>query len=231
MTGTQQRYQRLKGWSIKCKGPFKTRRLRMKSNEYVNLCKRTEPPELANIKTSIDRIFHGVMGCVTESGELMDAIKKHFTYGEKLDGVNIFEELGDLSWYISIILDEMGATWEEIWEMNINKLKQRFPDKFDSQKALNRDLSAEREGLEMNLIERIRRERIRIGEQACVDDLERMGIKLKKEPKPEYQHPEVMTAIDELGTAILSGKGLPIQLEKLALYDFVVKYFENPKDL
>lgn len=117
----------------------------MKPNEYIKLCCLTGGkiiPKTLNGK--ISEIMHGTMGCVTESGELMDQLKKHLVYDKELDEINIKEELGDLSWYISIMLKQLNSSWEEIWEMNIAKLKKRFPNKFTKEDALNRDLEAER---------------------------------------------------------------------------------------
>ena len=42
----------------------------------------------------------------------------------------------------------LGFNLDEILELNINKLKMRYPDKFDAQRAVNRDLDREREVLE-----------------------------------------------------------------------------------
>ena len=94
------------------------------------------------------RLLHGVMGISTEAGELLDSLKKHIFYGKKLDYVNISEELGDLLYYISVCIDILGTSFEEVMEKNIAKLKARYPDKFTEDKAINRDLNTEREILE-----------------------------------------------------------------------------------
>jgi NTP pyrophosphatase (non-canonical NTP hydrolase) len=96
------------------------------------------------------RLIHGVMGCVTESGELADALKRHIFYKKELDLVNLKEEIGDIMWYLAILCDELGTTFEELADINIKKLSARYPDKFTSDKALNRDLEKEREVLETN---------------------------------------------------------------------------------
>ncbi len=114
--------------------------------EYVNLVLVTE--SVQECPRMPMRVAHGVLGCVTESGELADVLKRHLYYGQHLDTLNIREELGDLSWYISIVLDSIGSSWEEIWGMNIAKLQGRYPDKFTEHDAANRDLDAERETLE-----------------------------------------------------------------------------------
>jgi len=88
------------------------------------------------------------MGVVTESGELMDALKKHIYYGAELDKTNVKEEIGDLLWYVGILCDTLGLTFEEVFETNIAKLKARYGDKFNETGALNRNLEKEREILE-----------------------------------------------------------------------------------
>ncbi len=118
----------------------------MTPEEYINLVLVTE--SVQECPRMPMRVAHGIIGCVTESGELADALKRHLYYGQHLDTLGLREELGDLSWYISIILDSIGSSWEEIWSMNIAKLKTRYPSKFDARDAANRDLVAERETLE-----------------------------------------------------------------------------------
>ncbi len=119
---------------------------KMMPEEYVNLVLATESPAVPPNMPM--RIIHGILGCVTESGELSDQLKRHLYYGQALDDVNIKEELGDLSWYMSLLLDAIGSSWEEIWKMNIDKLRKRYPNKFTVHDAANRDLDTERETLE-----------------------------------------------------------------------------------
>lgn len=94
------------------------------------------------------RVLHSAMGCVTEAGELMDAVKKSVFYGKVLDTVNIREEAGDILWYLAILFDELGTDFETEMERVINKLRVRFPDKFTEEAAEVRDLTAERKVLE-----------------------------------------------------------------------------------
>jgi len=94
------------------------------------------------------RILHGACGCITESGELMDQIKKSIFYDLPLDRTNVLEEISDNLWYIAVILDELGISFEQAMENNIKKLRKRYGDKWNKNGALNRDLKAEREILE-----------------------------------------------------------------------------------
>lgn len=88
------------------------------------------------------------MGCVTESGELLDALKKSMFYGRELDVTNLKEEAGDILWYLAILFDELDTDFPTEMTRVINKLKVRFPDKFTEEAANNRDLEAERKTLE-----------------------------------------------------------------------------------
>lgn len=94
------------------------------------------------------RLLHYALGLCTEVGELQDAIKKFVAYGKPVDRTNIKEELGDILWYHARLLDLFGFTYEEVMEVNINKLKARYGTKFTEHAALNRDLDKEREVLE-----------------------------------------------------------------------------------
>ncbi len=124
----------------------------MTPSEYIKKALRTENSEYVFTDTNgvTPRIEHGIMGLVTESAELMDAVKKAKIYGRELDRVNLVEEAGDLMWYLAILGDELGVSFEDMWEKNIAKLTKRYPEKFTSDLALNRDLDGERKILEGN---------------------------------------------------------------------------------
>lgn len=117
----------------------------MKNSEFVENAKRTESP---NFFQPNPRILHAVIGCVTESAEMMDALKKQMYYGRDLDITNVKEESGDLLWYLALLFDELGTDFETEMVRVIAKLKARFPDKFEEDKAFNRDLETERNILE-----------------------------------------------------------------------------------
>lgn len=94
-------------------------------------------------------VFHGIIGLVTESSELADALLAAVRdRNEELDEVNIKEEIGDCLWYLQTIATALGTTLEECAHINTAKLKKRYPDKFTEDAAINRDVAAERELLE-----------------------------------------------------------------------------------
>ena len=93
------------------------------------------------------RMFHGILGIMTESSELSQIWSKHMC-GEGFDAVNVQEEMGDQNWYHSIINDELKLDPEETLHKNIRKLRKRFPEKYTDEAAEHRDLNAERAELE-----------------------------------------------------------------------------------
>ena len=115
--------------------------------DYVKEANRTMS-EHYDLSSVAPDVLHGAIGIATESGELLDAIKKAIFYQKPADIVNVKEELGDLMWYIALICHNFGWTFEEIQKLNIEKLKKRYPDRFTAEHAENRDLAAERKVLE-----------------------------------------------------------------------------------
>lgn len=127
----------------------------MKGDEYIQQALQTEsqPSEEQLSRVNL-RILHALMGLQTETGELTDAVKRHIFYGAELDKVNLVEEIGDVFWYIAILLDELKvdvgdkASFEHAMKVNIEKLRARYPNKFTEYDAVNRDLKTERQILE-----------------------------------------------------------------------------------
>lgn len=98
------------------------------------------------------RVLHGIIGIVTESGELSSALFNAITNG-KLDPVNIQEEaVGDIGWYQAVLIDALGLDFYQGLTNVINKLVVRYPDKFSSENATHRNLDAERKELEVGNI-------------------------------------------------------------------------------
>lgn len=118
---------------------------------YIEEAMRTNSPnfpvELHKNRKTVD-LLHAAIGMSTESGEFLDALKKHLFYGKPLDFVNLAEELGDMCWYVAVALNALGLTFEDVQQSNINKLRARYPEKFTAELAENRDLVAERTLLE-----------------------------------------------------------------------------------
>lgn len=123
----------------------------MKNSEYIKQALVTESADPVPIKDRLGhsyRLVHAGMGLTTETAELVDALKKWAFYGKPLDKVNIKEEIGDCLWYMAIVADECGFSFEEAMEANIKKLRARYGEKFTEFDALNRNIPLEREILE-----------------------------------------------------------------------------------
>ena len=108
-------------------------------------------PEPENVKTDLS-ILHAAVGLISESGEIADRLLKfessHYQALQEEDRVNLLEECGDICWYLSVMLNALGFSFEEVFAKNIAKLAKRFPDReFKQEHVLNRDLDAEYEEL------------------------------------------------------------------------------------
>lgn len=105
----------------------------MKLNDYQELAKRTQP---LDFPSKLAANFS--MGLCGETGETVDYIKKVIFHGHALDKEHLTKELGDILWYIANLSDVYGIKLEEIAEVNIEKLKSRYPEGFSIDKSVNR---------------------------------------------------------------------------------------------
>ena len=85
-----------------------------------------------------ESLVHAVMGLAGEAGEFADCIKKHLIYGQPLNRANAMEELGDLMWFVALACKALDVPMEHIAQMNIDKLAQRYPDKYTDTLAAQR---------------------------------------------------------------------------------------------
>ena len=125
----------------------------MNSKDYIQDAIKTESRDFESMNNRLGddgmkRLLHAGIGLSTESGEFLDALKKHIFYGKDLDRVNLAEEIGDLFWYLAIASDELNIDFESVMARNIEKLKARYGEKFSETKADSRDLNRERTILE-----------------------------------------------------------------------------------
>jgi len=122
----------------------------MDSEVYKRMALRTNtvPDLFKEHGKDVVNLLHGAMGASTEANELLDAVKRCLFYGKEIDRVNVIEEVGDLLWYTSIILEAIDASFDEAMQRNIDKLRTRYPDGFNADQAINRNIEAERKALE-----------------------------------------------------------------------------------
>lgn len=107
---------------------------KMDFNEYQINALRT-----ASMKDKLALVHNGVMGLAGESGECIDLMKKHLFQGHELNSEKMIDELGDVLWYVAITAEGLGVSLEEVATHNVDKLKKRYPEGFDSARSINRE--------------------------------------------------------------------------------------------
>lgn len=110
--------------------------------------------KLRHAKESFDdhdtiRIFHGILGLVTEAAEMMEMLQAHIFEFAALDMQNLLEECGDQTWYLALLAKSLDlATFNEFFATNKAKLTLRYGDKWNQDGALNRDTAAEMQAID-----------------------------------------------------------------------------------
>lgn len=128
----------------------------MQGKEYQDLAMRTNDGkatdrmiEKCNLKINevgvfksddidLGGIFNACLGLSGEVGELNDMIKKWIFHEKPFDEVHAKKELGDVLWYVAMMCYSFGWDLDEIMQMNVDKLKARYPKGFDVELANNR---------------------------------------------------------------------------------------------
>lgn len=107
----------------------------MTPNDYQQAALRTAPGDLPPERL----LLNGLMGLNGEAGEAIDILKKHLFQGHELDTAHMAKELGDVAWYLAVSADAIGYDLETVMQMNVDKLKVRYPDGFDAEHSLHRN--------------------------------------------------------------------------------------------
>lgn len=107
----------------------------MTGNEYQKLALRT-----ANGMnySKFDFIVNSALGLCGESGEFADLVKKCVFQNHEWDYEHLAKELGDVAWYLAIGCEAIGYDLETVMQMNIDKLKKRYPDGFETERSIHR---------------------------------------------------------------------------------------------
>ena len=101
----------------------------MTLSEYERQAARTANPSL----DERDRLMDAAAGLAEESGEVLGAVRKHAYFGHRLDVDRLRIELGDVLWCLAMTARAAGLSLEEVAGANIAKLRDRYPDGFDSE--------------------------------------------------------------------------------------------------
>jgi NTP pyrophosphatase (non-canonical NTP hydrolase) len=89
-----------------------------------------------------ERMLTAAVGLCAESGEFTEVVKKIVFQGKEPTEENLFHlkrEMGDIMWYFMQACMALDVSPEEIIEMNVDKLKSRYPGgEFDVHYSENR---------------------------------------------------------------------------------------------
>ena len=114
------------------------------SNESLNyaaLLSRLNNLELEH-DCNVPQLLTAALGLTAESGEFTEVVKKIILQGKPYNEDNVFHmkrELGDICWYIAQACMALDTTFDEIIEMNVEKLEARYPGgSFDVHHSENR---------------------------------------------------------------------------------------------
>ena len=102
-------------------------------NHYQMLAART----INNNLRRSEQGKHALHGMVGEIGELHSIYQKRYQ-GHEFDEEHAKKELGDLLWFVAEYCTAHGWNLESIMQMNIDKLKARYPEGFAADKSLHR---------------------------------------------------------------------------------------------
>jgi NTP pyrophosphatase (non-canonical NTP hydrolase) len=112
---------------------------RLKKTDYAKVAEN--PLDLPYFM-DVDEL-HAILGMEGEVGEISEAVLSDDP--RDVIRARIVDEAGDFLWYLALLCDKFDIKFEELFAGNIAKLAKRYPDKFTTDLAVNRDLKAEAE--------------------------------------------------------------------------------------
>jgi NTP pyrophosphatase (non-canonical NTP hydrolase) len=111
------------------------------SSDFAQLLARMTELE-ANNDADVPRLLTAALGMSAEAGEFTEVVKKIFLQGKPYNEENAFHlkrELGDICWYLAQACMALDTNFEEVLEMNYEKLSARYPEgAFDVYRSENR---------------------------------------------------------------------------------------------
>ena len=111
------------------------------SSDFAVLLSRMTELEIEN-DANIPRLITAAFGMSAEAGEFTEVVKKIILQGKPYNEENVFHlkrELGDICWYIAQACMALDTNFEEVLQMNFEKLSARYPEgTFDVFRSENR---------------------------------------------------------------------------------------------
>ena len=87
------------------------------------------------INTALDdqqRLLDAAAGLAEEAGEALAHVRKHVMQGRPLDRDALAKELGDALWCLAVAARCIGVPLSDVAARNLEKLRARHPNGFDS---------------------------------------------------------------------------------------------------
>ena len=111
------------------------------SSDFAALLARMTELE-ASADADVPRLITAAFGISAEAGEFTEVVKKILLQGKPYNEDNVFHlkrELGDICWYIAQACMSLDTTFEEVLQLNYEKLSARYPEgTFDVFRSENR---------------------------------------------------------------------------------------------
>lgn len=115
------------------------------TNKYIEFVRQTTSPassdlaallaRIAELETSTDtdvpRLLTAALGISAEAGEFTEVVKKIVLQGKTYNEESVFHmkrELGDICWYLAQACMSLGTSFDEVLQMNYEKLSARYPE-------------------------------------------------------------------------------------------------------
>ena len=126
------------------------------SNKYIEFVRQTTSPASSKLSNLLSRLTEleastdadvphlltAALGMTAEAGEFTEVVKKIFLQGKSYNDESVFHmkrELGDICWYIAQACMALDTNFDEILQMNYEKLSARYPEgAFDVYRSENR---------------------------------------------------------------------------------------------
>jgi len=111
------------------------------SSDFAALLARMTELEASN-DADVPRLLTAALGMTAEAGEFTEVVKKIVMQGKPYNEENVFHmkrELGDICWYLAQACMALDTNFEEVLQMNFEKLSARYPEgTFDVFRSENR---------------------------------------------------------------------------------------------
>ena len=126
------------------------------SDKYVDFVRQTTSPESLDYAAlltrmnkleleddcNVSQLVTAAFGLSAEAGEFTEVVKKIIFQGKPYNEENVFHlkrELGDICWYMAQACMALDTNFNEILEMNVEKLSARYSEgTFDVYQSENR---------------------------------------------------------------------------------------------